>query len=236
MTAQLRENIGPMQGNMVGRRLWIVGSGPTVDDVDVRRLGKNYIVALNWAIMLFAGKPHPNAWWMWWDQRTRREVWPQLAPVWGKPKIIIHKKGMEEMRSHKGAGRYVCYGSVPAFRPKRSVVETALITSDFLGFSETVLVGVDGFATRDDNRPYCRQLNDKDCHFMNRNKPGSWKNSSQQFVDAINQMPKLGTRIIQTSDLCPDVERFERESFDSVLGRVPVGDEKKIDIRARESI
>lgn len=222
MTGQFRDEIGVFQDSCKGMRVWIIGAGPTLDDVPIKTFEGEYVFALNAAATLFKNfRKFPDAWWLWWDQRTYREVWPKLND-WQRVQTIVHKKGMEMLRAHRGSGRFLSYGTGDQFKPKRTVAETALLIADFLGFDEAVLVGVDGLSAKENNEPYCKAINPwKDCHFMKRDKPRSWKNSAQQFDTAMeNVLPRIvRMRVIQTSSLYPNRERFVCASIDEVLAR-----------------
>lgn len=239
MTGQFRENLAPLQGSCNGLRAWIVGSGSSLDNVPIKRLGGEYIFALNGSIELFTNvRQYPDAWWVWWDIRSYRHVWPRLEKQWDRVQTIIHKRGMEVMRQHRGAGRYICYGSDEAFKPARTVLETAMVLVDFLGFDEAVMVGVDGFRARKDGRPYCSSLADKECHFMDVEQPKSFRRSAAQFDQAVDKVrTKLNhTRFIQTSPLYPDNGIFHRETLEEVFNRSLPAHASKVADAAREKL
>ena len=207
MTAQMREDLGPLQDSMRGERVWIVGSGPSLDDVDLMRIRGEYIFALNAAYTLFRdARTYGRAWWLWWDMRVYREVFPRMIGEdkrqWPVLRAILHKNGMENMRSYRGQSRTIVYPREERFRPKRTVAETALLIADFLGFNDAYLVGIDGLVARGD-QPYAKLLSWKRCHFMNTERRGSWQKSHAAFRPAIAAaMERIERmRIWQTSSL-----------------------------------
>jgi len=222
MTAQFREMIGPLQGSCRGLRCYIVGTGPTMDDVNLSKLRGQYIMALNGAVLKFTNlRSYPDAWWVWYDARAYRELWSRVKDQWRRIQCIIHKKGMEDMRSHLGAGRYVEYVK-DNFRASRTVAETAILLCQFLGFSEVVLVGIDGMQARD-GIPYASGFEWKHCRFMTAGQQESCQKSSAQMVQAFEDLKeKLADRgrvprIIQTSVAYPVRDQFEFVPFDKIV-------------------
>jgi len=219
MTAQFREKIGPLEGTCEGLRCWIVGAGPSLDDVPIAALRGKYIMALNAAVLKFTNvRAFPDAWWVWCDSRTLRELWDKVRKTWKRTQCLIHKKGMEDMRSHQGAGRYIEYVK-EEFKATRTVAETAILLAQFLGFSEIVLVGIDGMQARD-GKAYADEFNEwKQCHFMKNGTQESCQRSSDQMVEAMEALKKrMGDRgdiprIIQTSELYPARSQFEFMPF-----------------------
>lgn len=221
MTGQFREKIGPLEGSCKGLQCFVVGSGPSLDDVNLASLKGKYILALNAAILKFTSvRSYPDAWWVWYDSRAYREMWERVTSGWNRIQCLTHKKGMEDMRGHKGGGRYIEYVK-DEFRPERSVVETAILLAQFLGFSEVVLVGIDGMQGRD-GEPYAKGLS-KPCHFMQQGDQASCRRSSESMVQALDRlnerMAERGRvpRIIQTSELYPRRDQFEFLPFDEAV-------------------
>jgi hypothetical protein len=209
--------INQLEGKCAGRRCFILGSGSSLDGVCLDLIRSEFILALNWSILQV--KDFPSAWWMWWDVRAYREVFPKLKGEVSVLRAILGKRGHEIMRSYRGASRYVSFGLIKRFTPRRTVAETAISVADFLGFSEIVLVGVDGFVPSKGNEPYCCALRDKECHFMDRKDAESWKRSARQFnKDMKRVMGSVRSRVVQTSPL-HDGDMFIRESLSSVLSR-----------------
>ena len=203
---------------MKGLPIWIAGSGPTLGDHDLGAIRKQHIFALNSAIQFFTKpKAFRDTWWMWWDARTYRECF-QAIDGWDVLKAIVHKQGLEMMRSLRRPGRYVEFLKAN-YHPERTVLETALLIARFLEPSEVYLVGCDGMVARD-GKPYAEGLEWKPCHFMDVARPDSYANSSGQFVDAIEKLvPRLGgLKVYQTSDIYP-ADTFERISFDEAADR-----------------
>ncbi len=228
MTAQMRERIGPLQDSCKGLTLWVVGAGTSLDDVPLEVLRDRYVFALNSAITYFTEvDKFPDAWWIWFDTRCYREIWPQIKE-WKRVQAILHKQAMEQMRSLLGSGRYVEYDK-ETFRGKRSVVETALKLGDFLGFKDAMLVGVDGLVANDKGRPYALRINNwKKCYFQDPGNPRGARRSIRDFHAAMdNLMPLPRMKVYQTSPLYKG-EQFERLTFDeAVLRGTPKNGHKK---------
>ena len=222
MTGQFREHINMNEGSCDGLRCWIVGTGPSLDGVKLSKIKGEYIFALNGAVLRFTNiNAYPDAFWVWYDLRTLRELTVRVQKSWKRVQCIIHKKGIEEMRSWKGSGRYIEYVK-DRFKAKRTVAETAILLAHFLGFSEIVLVGIDGMQAVD-GRPYAEGFDWKQCHFMERGNQRSCRKSSEQMVGALedvkNRINRMGDapRIIQTSPIYPAREQFECMTFDEAV-------------------
>jgi len=223
MTAQFREMIGPLEGKCKGLRCWIVGTGPTLDDIDINALRGQYVMALNSAILKFMNvRAFPDAWWVWYDARTLRELWPRVQKEWKRVQCVIHKKGIEDMRSALCAGRYVEYVK-HEFHASRTCAETAILLAQFLGFSEIFLAGIDGMMARE-GEPYAKTLSQKkQCHFMTQGDQDSCVKSSNQMIHAMatlkGRLKERGEvpRIVQTSTIYPNREQFEFLPFDEAV-------------------
>lgn len=220
MTAHFTEEIGPLQDTCKGRRVFVVGTGSSLDDINLKRLKGQYIFALNGAATFFKNVSlYPDAWWLWWDMRSYREAY-SLLKDWRRVQTLTHKKGLEEMRGHRGAARFVCFMNRQQFEPRRTIVETAILLADFFGFNETILVGVDGFVTQN-GKAYCDSIATwKKCFFCNPEKKGSHQKSTNQFLSAMDQlMPRIKkTKVLTTSKLYPG-DHFEFTSFEEAVKR-----------------
>lgn len=233
MTAFCTEEIGTLQDSCKGYRLFIVGAGPTIDDVNLGKLKGQYIFALNAAATLFTNpRAFPDAWWVWWDLRACREVYPRVKST--RIQSLVHKKGLEELRVHRGTGRFVHYRHQNQFKPRRTVAETAILLGDFLGFEEAILVGVDGLVGRN-GRAYCDAVASwKSCYFCNPTVEGSWKGSSDAFVSAMALlMPSIRMKVRTTSDLYPGDE-FERISYEEAVALPPPEKDEETEKRRRQ--
>lgn len=218
MTAQTTEKLRQLQGSMAGLPIWIAGAGPTLGDVNLGGLRREYILALNSAVQFFShAKDFRNSWWLWWDQRTYRECIDKLKD-WHCLRAIVHKQGLETLRNIKRQSRLVEYAKEP-FKPSRTVLETALLISKFLGASEVYLVGIDGLQARD-GVPYAEGLEWKPCYFMDKENPSKESKSAEDFSKAMDALlPRLdGMPVYQTSELYAG-EQFEKISFDEALDR-----------------
>lgn len=235
MTGQFREEIGGLRNTCGGETLWIVGAGPSLDDVDLGALKGEYIFALNSAGIFFGDRrKFPNAWWVWWDLRAYREIWPHMQK--DHVQAIVHKRGNEMMRSHKGSGRFIYYKGESLFKPVRTVLETALLIGEFLGFDRANLVGVDGMVARD-GKPYCSMVNEwKRCHFMDTARRSSWQMSARAFGHAMHDLIVSGRIkhmcIYQTSPIYP------RDDFKKCTMADALSDRRKekIDAKKRKKV
>lgn len=219
MTMQIRDNLRMWANKYRSQRCVILGAGPSLDDVDLSLLQGEFILALNAAYSLVWD--FKLAWWVFYDMRALLELWPRITEEKRRVQAFVHKRGLEQMRSYRGPGHYVEFGSV-AYNRKRTVLETALLIADTLGFEEVILVGVD-FAVKP-NQAYCKALSWK--------KPYFWTPSQDTRCPSCEEMLKvmrefmydkrLNTirQVFQTSPLFPDKELWQFVPFDQVFGNV----------------
>lgn len=218
MTTQGREKIDYLKGGNDGMDCWIVGTGPSIDDIDLSRIPRvdhTRIFALNGAILWF-DMPGDNAWWVFTDKRVLHEIGGEVQ-TFKTLRCLCYKQTMEMMRSWRCSGRWVEY-SREAFRQKRTCAETAILLARYLGFSRAFLVGVDGFATKEDARPYTRKLpvKRKRCYFMEEGVLSSNKNSMRDMTTALNALStRIGSsmEVYQTSPIAPSLEFGKRIDF-----------------------
>lgn len=215
---QTRENLGPWKGKLKGKKLWIVGSGPSLDDVDVGLLAGRHIFALNGAIQLFVDrKRYPDAWWLFWDLRAFNQIWPHIEEDWGVIRAIVHKRAMENTRHLRCSGRFIAYVR-EAFPTQRTVIETALLIGDYMGYDEIYLAGVD-FAAKI-GQAYHKPLEWKPCHFWDRKGDPARCGSFRTMLKAIQEvLKKLKTPVFQTSPIFPDKKLMPYVDFEEAIRR-----------------
>jgi hypothetical protein len=217
MTAQFRDSLDLHQDEKKGLGVWIVGSGTSLEDVDLQRLRGQHILSLNASIALTRNL-NANVWWVYHDMRTYREVYPKIDTEGSTLNCYVHRRGAEQMREYKKSARFVIYRD-GEFRPKRTVLETALMLSEFLGFEEAYLLGIDAFAFSGDQRPYAKGL-EKTCHFAKQGVKDSWKKSQSSFISALSDLEeKLDIPVFRVSNLFPEEGPFEKSEFDICLER-----------------
>jgi len=219
VTVQMRRKLGPLQDSCKGKCVWILGSGPTLDDCDISRMSGDYIFALNSSYtFVWDHKMFNDAWWLLFDLRAYSELKERVKKI-PLVKALVCKKSLEQMRELRNGGQYVEFVKL-RFEPERSIVETALLIADFLGFDEAYMVGVDGFVPRD-GVPYCKAIDEwKKCHFMDKTLPDSWKGSSRDIVKALKAVKERLSRleVFQTSTAFPE-PIFQQISFEEALKR-----------------
>jgi len=220
-----RENVGMLSKTYAGRKLWIVGCGPTLDDVDLNRMKNGPVWCLNAAITLFT--KNRNAWWFLRDQRAFFECTPRLKD-WRVWNIVTHTRLIAQMLSHglgrKGMDARVLEYGWHTVEHRRTVLEDALQVADKVGFAETYLVGVD-HAVRN-FKPYAKPLLWKTCHFYRwdraekegrKMKPvsGPLTRMSQIMCELV---PRLKMKVYNTSEVYPS-DAFERIGYDEAIKR-----------------
>ena len=218
MTGQWREKLGPLKDKFRKNKCWICGTGPSLDDVDLSLLGDRRIFALNAAITLFSNHKHfKDVWWVFWDLRAYHESWNRTGRLMKIIRAFVHKRALEVTRSLRISGHYVEYeGNI--FKPKRTVLETALRVVDYLGFEEVYMVGID-FAVRP-MQPYATELMWKNCFFWDFKTQKECK-SVVEMLEAMRAFkPELNNvKVFQTSPLFPDTELFPYIPYEDALKR-----------------
>lgn len=218
MTGQFTENLGPLKDCCKGAGLWIVGSGPSIDQHDLSKLDGQYVFALN-ASILFTAALNAEVWWIYWDNRVFYELRSRLFAL--KPHVkmlraIVNRRGEAQMREYRGQSRFIRY-SDQSFKPDRSVLEVALKLAKHLGFDEVYTLGIDGFVD-DEGRGYCNDLNWKQVRFINPAKPKLRSNSTRDFMKSLSAL-ELGYDVFRVSDLFPSDGPFVSAEFDECLKR-----------------
>lgn len=222
MTMHVETSVEALAGKHEGESCWIVGSGPSLDDVKLGEIPKDaHIYCLNAAMTLFAdSKKWKNAWWIYRDRRICMEVGKRLSG-WLKWKVLTHKKALQNLKDSRIA-RYknvVAYLYEPtALVHKRTVVEDALQIVQMLGYEEVNLLGIDHCIV--DGRPYARNLMWKHCYFHDTNKP---QEEGRKPIEAmVRAMEDLKPKIdkIKVYNLSPYYPRpvFEQRTFAQAVG------------------
>lgn len=212
MTAQFRDSIDKQQGKKKGG-IWITGSGTSLDDISLEKLDGKDIISLNYSILK---TQHMNAWWVYYDMRVYGELFDKLNR--SKPlNCYIHHRGCSQMREYKGAARFVEYKDGGEFKPSKTCLETALMISDFLGYSEAYLVGIDAFGFSANGKAYAKGL-EKKCRFAEEGNHKSFMNSQKNFLEAVGEL-NLDIKVYRISDIYPDDGPFEKSTFEECLTR-----------------
>ena len=208
MSAVLTDNISFQFGKWKGQSCWIVGCGPSLDDVDLNLIRDKNVFALNASITAFATKAKiPGIWWFYRDRRLGPEVEPYLmAAGWNPWRVITPDKSitylLDRMRKQPKSLLVRTYDEGSVIH-QRSVVEDALQIAHRMGFGRSILLGVD-HAIRD-GEPYSKKFRWKECYWMDRRKPPEKAvalDSMSRGLEAL--LPKLiGMEVITTSNLYP---------------------------------
>lgn len=220
MTMMTQGSLELLRGKFKGQRVWIVGSGPSVDDVDLKRLRGEHIIALNASIVLFANSAlYPNTHWLYRDLRAFRETFPKLVEAkWRCWKLITHDRGFYCMkdtniwkRHSVAAHLYALSGLVH----QRTISEDALQIANYLEFAEAYLLGVD-CAVRD-GRYYCKALDGwKESHCWNKAKPVPEPKFAKAMGDALEALkPKLTLKVFNVSSFARPI--FEYRDFNDLF-------------------
>jgi hypothetical protein len=222
MTALITDSIFGLQNRYEGQRCWVVGSGPSLDGLDLSRLGDENVIALNAAITLFQDRRrHPNTWWMIRDARAYDEVYPRLGKL-RFLKLIVSQKGYKRFKESgiwKQLSGQAFVFDVARYIHRRTVAEDAIQIAAYMGFEEVNLLGID-CAIRD-NQHYAKALSWKDCHFHDeRADVVVGVRPVQAMVDALAALPKdlgeLLPKVYQASPLFP-AGTYEHRSFENGL-------------------
>lgn len=223
MTAILEAPICVEENKHQCERCFIVGSGPSLDDFDLSKIGKEYVFCLNASITLFANSHrHPNAWWVVHDRRAILEIAPKLED-WHRWKIITHNKPWTALKDIgiRGGVNALIYPQHKIIHT-RTVAEDAIQIAEYMGFDEAYLVGIDCGVR--DNRPYAKALSWKECHFYDPKDPpanGISKSGISMAIAIENLKKELDPRfkVYNTSPICREI--FPHADFNEVIARRP---------------
>ena len=209
MTMQVHSDIGVLQANkkFKDKVCWLVGSGPSLDEVDLSKIKDQTIFAVNAAITLFSEAKFRDAWWIFRDRRIVHQLGKRLDK-WGLWRVITHKSGfmtVKDVCGHTGKRMVVYLYNKDAIIHRRTIIEDALQILQLLGFKQVNLVGIDHAVV--ENRPYAKALSWKECFFYNpKTPPISGKSIALgSMMDAMEQIkPSLGKmKVINTSPYYP---------------------------------
>jgi hypothetical protein len=221
MSMSVESPIDIQCGKHTGERCWVVGSGPSLDKVNLRRLPRTEdVYALNATITLLTS--HPRAWWFFRDRRICFEIGPQRLASWKRWRVVTHRKALEMVKDRRmiprGRSMVAYLYNQDSIIHRRTVLEDTLQIVKFMGYDEVVLVGIDHAIIND--CPYAKALAWKDCHFHNPNPDGGVKGVKpiEAMVAAMEQLaPTLAPlRVVNTSRSYPR-KVFEYKSFKAVL-------------------
>jgi hypothetical protein len=215
-------SIDALDGKHKGKRCWLIGSGPSLDEVKLGKIPKeDHVYCLNASICLFAdAKKWPNAWWIFRDRRICQEVGKRVS-TWGRWKVITHQKAFQQLKDTRIARfkNVVAYlYELSGVTHQRTIVEDALQLIQFMGFKEVNLVGIDHCVVN--NQPYAKNLMFKHCYFYNPDKPP--KNSDNHPIEAMvkameDLKPRLTSlKVFNTSPYYPRPVFAERTFEESV--------------------
>lgn len=209
-----RPILGPSR-DFAGRRVFIVGSGPSLDDLDLSRLNQSIVFALNASVTLF---DLAEAGGLFWFVRDRRAVVECASRLLGPHtlRVIAGKRSWEQVLDF--ARRQRLSGLVYDERSvvhERTVAEDALQIARRLGAAEAVLVGVDCHAPA--GRPYAAALGWKEPHWYRRDDPpkdGAESKACASMLKALRALAKSGKldgfRVRSCSETC---DAFEYVSY-----------------------
>lgn len=224
MTMLVESNLNEIRGAFSEKRVWIIGSGPSLDLFDLTKIpNTDTILALNAAITLFTDvRKYPNAWWVYRDIRVAHEVVEKLVKSqlpWRAWKIITHIRGWMALKDKNYWKRFshrVHLFNINSFIHEKTVAEDALQIALVMGFKQAILVGVD--CAVHDNRPYAKSLMWKECHFYNIQKPATESAACKTMARALESLkPKLSGHIevLNTSPYCSPI--FPKVVYDEAV-------------------
>jgi hypothetical protein len=189
-----------------GKRVFIVGSGTSLDLVDLGLIRDQLIWALNAAITLFAdAAAYPGAYWFLRDKRAVSEVGPRLpASSWPRARVITTPKARDAVEAWaRRPTRLYIYDERKTVH-ERTVAEDALQVARLAGCSEAVLVGVDCHAPP--GRPYAKALSWKPCAWYNVDQPVAQSLACASMLKALRALAASGRlgdfKVTSTSETC----------------------------------
>lgn len=182
-----------------GKRCFILGSGPSLDSLDLSLLKGQLVFALNAAITLM-----PDAYWVVRDLRAIAQILPRLRET-KNLRVVTTIKGYDAIQT-KGLARRrslrVWTYNEQSVVHEHTVAEDALQLARRAGCSDAVLVGVDCKAPP--GRPYAEALSWKPCAWYEKPVPESKKCAS--FLRALKALASggrlAGFPVVSTSASC----------------------------------
>lgn len=197
------------------RRCFIVGSGPSLDSLDLSLLRGSLVFALNAAITLF----DDDAYWFLRDRRAIAEIMPRLT---GRDtlRVITTIKcydGLQSVAQRRRSIRAYLYDE-RSVTHERTVAEDALQLAKKAGCADAVLVGVDCSAPP--GRPYAAALDWKPCAWYDRKDPVPESKACASFLRALRALAASerldGLPVYSTSATC---DAFPFLEFSSAVPR-----------------
>jgi hypothetical protein len=222
MTMHVSSDIGVLQAEkrFLGQTCWLMGSGPSLDEIDISLLKGKTVFAVNAAITLIANNTFKSPWWLFRDRRIVHQIGSRLDR-WKRWGIFTHKAAFMTVKDVCGvknksmvAHLYDKEGVIH----KRTIIEDALQIIKMLGFKQVNMVGVDHAVV--ENRPYAKALSWKECFFYDPKTPPKSGtsvalNSMMKAVEDL--LPHLeGLKIVNTSPYYPK-PIFEHAKFSELL-------------------
>ena len=210
MGLQVQANASELAKDRKSDIAYVVGCGPTIDDLDMDKLAGKEIFALNAAISLFTDpKKFRRAHWFFRDGRAGPEIWPHVGR-WQNPKFVTTLIGYRRLKDLAGIHKesHIAYlYPRETIRHERSVIEDTLQVLAQAGYRKVFLVGVDHRMR--DGQPYAKAFSWKPCHWHNPKKPKPDPDLPlQAFVDGLagvkDILPTRGFEVINTSPRYPE--------------------------------
>jgi hypothetical protein len=223
-----RKIVGPV-AEFKGKRVFIVGSGPSLDEIELSRLQNSIVFALNASATLFDLSAADRVHWFARDRRIGPEC---LARLLGPHtlRMVAGIRAWEQVTDT--ARRQNLSGLVYDERHvvhERTVAEDALQIAKRLGAAEAVLVGVDCHAPP--GQPYAKALDWKEPHWYDRKNPPKSGAESKACASMLKALKSLaasgkldGLRVRTCSKTC---DAFEYVSFDEIMEEPESGRERK---------
>lgn len=174
--------VGP-QKEFQGKRIFIVGSGPSLDDLDLSLLDGQCVWALNASATLFQDRP--GLFWLFRDTRTIAQVLPRLKH-WQTFRVITHVRGISDLECQTKRGRRAYIYDPQGVVHLRTVAEDAIQLARRAGAKDVVLVGVDCSAPP--GRPYAAALDWKPCAWYDRKDPVPESKACASMLKALKEL------------------------------------------------
>lgn len=206
--------VGP-QKEFQGRRLFIVGSGPSLDDLDLSLLNGQCVWALNASAALFQDRP--GVFWLFRDSRTITQVLPRLKH-WRTLRVVTHVRAFSDLECQTNRSRRAYIYDQKSVVHRRTVAEDAIQLAIRAGCKDVVLVGVDCSAPP--GRPYAAALDWKPCAWYDRKDPVAESKACASMLKALHELaPSLGSFPVYSTSRTCDAFPFMEFSC-AVPGRV----------------
>lgn len=202
------------QPEFKGRRLFVVGSGPSMNDVDLSLLEGQHVWALNAAATLFTDTTRfPDATWMFRDRRAIPQIAPKLAG-WKRWRVVTTDKCYAQIEHNGPRVSMTTYKyREPWVHHERTVAEDAIQIARKVGFVDVVLVGVDCAVPA--GRPYAEALMWKPCSWYDPAHPVEQSKACASMLGALKRLAESGRlkgfKVYSTSRSCDAFPYVELE-------------------------